>query len=405
MNTRFYIEKRKNEDGRSLEGSRPVFLSVSFSGQRLRIGTGIKVEIHGWDNAKQQVKSSFPDSDAYNQWLESLADAAAEVFTGLSSEGEPVTAEHFLHQFRKMKPEYSGGFFPDLYLFMEINSSRWSTSTYRKVRTFYDHLREFQDHATYRLSYKQMNRSFLEDFVRFYQEKRYRPATIQKSVNILVWFLNWSADKGHHIYREYRNFYKWLDLPAYSSPQKIYLTWEELMAFREAIPENRKMERVRDMFCFMCFTGVRFVEIQALKKGDVAGDRITIRKSSGKERSVPLNKHAKSILQVYESKYYLNNAAFPPISAVTMNKYLKILARHAGLTREVSSGSNPANRVPLYTSLTAGAAVHTFIACALELEIPVEIISSLTGEQHKRRIRSIQSKMAIREISKFNTIG
>ena len=58
--------------------------------------------------------------------------------------------------------------------------------------------------------------------------------------------------------------------------------------------------------------------------------------------------------------------------------------------------------LPLYSCLTAGIAVNTFIRNAIEMEIPVEIISRFTGVQNDSRVRRFKSGLAIEEMRKFN---
>jgi len=261
----------------------PVFMSVSFSGNRVIIGAGIKVDSHGWDPEQQRVKSSYPESTASNAWIETLTDTAALSLKTLQSAQEEPDSEHFRKVFQQLKPKFSSGFFDSYYLFMEANSNRWSTSTYRKVRTIYKHLREFETETGFLISFNNLNASFLEKFVAFYSEKGNSKSTIYKAVNNLVWFLNWATDQGYNVYRDYRNFYKLMSPKVETSRALIYLYWEELMKFREIIPENRRIERVRDIFCFMCFSGVRFSELQALKKEDVGEEEIIVRKNKGKK--------------------------------------------------------------------------------------------------------------------------
>ena len=183
---------------------------------------------------------------------------------------------------------------------------------------------------------------------------------------------------------------------------RIFLQWEEVMKIRNFIPVNRRMERVRDLFCFMCFSGVRFTELQALKKEDIGGEEIIIRKKNGNLRRLPLNKYARALYQAYENKYYLNDTAFPSISAITMNKYLRMIGKGTGLNREVIEASEDGIKVPLYELLTAGIAVNTFIANALELEVPIEIISDFTGVRNDSRVRRIKKDLALEEMKKFD---
>ena len=174
------------------------------------------------------------------------------------------------------------------------------------------------------------------------------------------------------------------------------------MKFREFIPENRRIERVRDIFSFMCFSGVRFSELQALKKEDVGGEEIIVKKNTGKPRRLPLNKYSREIYQAYSNKYYLNNKAFPPISIITMNKYLRLIGKEIGLNREVLGYSEEGVKIPLYERLTAGIAVNTFIANALELKVSAEVISSFTGVRNDSRVRRIMADLAREEMEKID---
>ena len=364
MRTRFYIEKRNDESGKLMIKERPVFMSVSFSGNRLILGTGIKVDLNGWDTERQKVKSIYPDSHSSNAWLEALINTAVSALKAIQNSNTELNSQQFRRVFNELKPKFSSGFFDVFYLFMENSSKRWSVSTYRKVRTIYKHLREFEDHSGYRISFQSVDATFLEKFTVFYSERGNSKSTTHKAINILVWFLNWATDNGYNVYRAYRKFYKAMGPAMESSRSPLYLRWDELMLMRAFVTTNRRMERVRDMFCFMCFSGVRYSELQSLRKEDVGAHEIIIRKKSGNLRRLPLNKYAREIHMAYENKYYLNNSAFPSMSIITMNKYLRIIGKEAGLDREVSTIKGEGSRISVSERLTAGIAVNTFIANA-----------------------------------------
>jgi integrase len=224
-------------------------------------------------------------------------------------------------------------------------------------------------------------------------------------VNTLVWFLNWATDRGFNIYRDYKGFYKMLSTGSESQPRApVYLEWEELMALLGSdIGETRK-ERVRDIFCFSCFTGLRLGELGNLRKEDVTSSMLTVRKSDGPGRQVPLNDYAKGILVKYENRYYRDNVALPPVSPVTVNKYLGILGRELKFTRLVPDPKGERKKRALWEVLTAGAGVQTFIMNAIRLDIPAEIISSFTGVANDQRVRILKHEMAVRQIKKFNEI-
>jgi integrase len=410
MQTRFYIERRKDDSGTLILQERPVFMSVSFHGDRVMLSTGIKTDFHGWDPELQRLKSSYPGSYATNLWLDTLAETADKTWAAIREFPEDPDAERFRRKFQELKPRYSTGFFDVFYLFLESGSSRWSTSTYRKVRTIYKHLREFEDQSGTMISFRDLNGSFLEKFKVFYAEKGNSGSTTHQAVNIIVWFMNWATENGYNVNLDYRRFYKLMrqdqdvGVEIGKSRMHLYLQWDELLKISEFRGDTRKLERVRDLFCFMCFSGLRYSELQALRKEDVGEKEVVIRNSKGKPRRIPLNTHARKIHRIYENKYYLNNTAFPTMSIITMNKYLRMLGKEAGLNRMVMSEDGSYERVPLFELLTAGMAVHTFIANAIELEIPFEVISGFTGVQNDGRVRRIKMDLARKEISKFDPL-
>lgn len=388
MRTRFYIEKRKDTTGKLISTGCPVFMSVTFGGERIIIGTGVKVDMNGWDPDLQKVHTSYLGFRNLNNALESLQKIAVKTMEALNQSGNEVSSAGFRHLFQQLKPRKSSGFFDLFYQFMESNSSSWSSSTYRKVRTLYNLLREFEDQTGYSISFQNLNAQFLERYVKFCSEKGYKQSTIYKTVNNLVWFLNWSTQNGYNVFREYKQFYKLMDSPKQNSQMPLFLSWDELMRLKEYTTVNRKMERVRDLFCFMCFAGLRFTELQNLKKEDMKPGEVVVRKPGGGVRFIPMNKYAEPIHKKYENKFYLNNTAFPSMSIITMNKYLRLIGEDLGLTN--------------YKSLTAGIAVNTFIRNALEMDVPVEIIAWFTGVQNDSRVRKIKSDLAAEEMKKFS---
>jgi site-specific recombinase XerD len=251
------------------------------------------------------------------------------------------------------------------------------------------------------ISFNDMNASFLERFTGYYAQKGYSPTTIRKAVNLLVWFLNWATDHGYNMHREYRKFYRKLE-PLKAAPQQvIFLQWQEVMTIRHFRCEGRKWTRARDLFCFMSFTGIRYSELCRLKKEDVGAEEITVKGNTGKIRKLPLNSHASEIWQVYENKYYLENTAFPVMSIITLNKHLREIGKRAGLERKVRPAIVGDPDVPLYERLTAGVAVNTFIAHALQLDVAPAIISGFTGVQHDSRLQRIRAELARKAMDKY----
>jgi integrase len=378
-------------------------MSVTFGGNRVIIGTGIKVDINGWDAEQQRIQASYPGSQRLNSWLESMQVIAGKTMEALLHSENELSPESFRQLFQRLKPKYSAGFFDLFFQFMESSSSSWSNATYRKVRSLYNLLRQYENQSQTPISFHKLDAKFLEDFIAFCQKKGYQYSTTYKAVNNLVWFLNWATDQGYNVYREYKQFYKLMNAPDEKASFLIFLHWDELMRLKEYKTDNRRMERVRDLFCFMCFAGVRFSDLQRLQREDLKEGEIALKRSGGGTRIIPMNAYALEIRQKYENKYYLNNTAFPSMSIITMNKYLRLMGKDIGLNRMIYSSTVREDGLPLHSRLTAGTAVNTFIKNAIEMEVPIEIISSFTGVQNDSRVRRLKSDLSIEEMKKFDS--
>ena len=403
MRTRFHIEKRKDLAGRLLSADRPVLMSVTFDGNRVIIGTGIKVDINGWDADHQRIQASYPGSQHLNSWLDSMQVIAGKTMEALIHSDKEQSSEGYRQLFQRLKPKYSAGFFDLFFQFMESRSSNWSNATYRKVRSLYNLLRQYEEQSRTAISFHKLDAQFLEDFIAFCKQKDYQYSTTYNAVNNLVWFLNWATDQGYNVYREYKQFYKLMNAPEEIASLPVFLHWDELMRLKEYKSDNRRAERVRDLICFMCFAGVRFSDLQRLKKEDLKEEEIALKRSGRGTRTIPMNAYALEIRQKYENKYYLNNSAFPPMSIITMNKYLRLMGKNIGLNRMIYSSASGENGLPLYSRITAGTAVNTFIKNAIEMDVPIEIIANFTGVQNDSRVRRFKSDLAIEEMKKFDS--
>ena len=276
---------------------------------------------------------------------------------------------------------------------MVESGRQWQYSTYRKVRTIYNHLQEFEKAKDYPLAFNRINRKFLDLFAEFYRERGNNHNTTLKAVNILVWFLNWATYEGYNVFRDYRKFYGILGGAKPTENSKIFLNRDELKLIQSLELADKKLLRTRDLFCLMCYAGLRFSEIQNLKKQDILKDEIVVRTTYKKDRSVRLSPAGVRILKRYENRYFKNDLALPPVSLITFNKHLKVLCEKAGINEMTVSPGSSGKEVYKYRLVTSSVALNTFIADAMEFNIPAEIISGFTGIENSLRYAIIQKEM------------
>jgi integrase len=154
--------------------------------------------------------------------------------------------------------------------------------------------------------------------------------TISKNIATIKVFLQWAYERGFNIYTSYTQF------KCTRKPKNDIVTLLESelnQLYNLNLSKNTRLEKVRDVFCFGCFTGQRWSDISSFRKEDVkdnAWEFISVKTKKGtKVPFVGFAKTAKLILEKYD--YNL-----PQISAQKFNDYLKECGQLAEITSPIT---------------------------------------------------------------------
>jgi integrase len=224
--------------------------------------------------------------------------------------------------------------------------------------------------------------------------------------------LRWAFYKGYNpttIHETFKPKFKGVDGNA---KEVIYLEWEELLhLYSFDFSARPSLSAVRDVFCFCCFTGLRYSDVAKLLRCDIKGNTINIvTQKTVDGLIIELNKYSNEILQKYENIRLPNDAALPVISNVKMNEYLKEMGKIAELNVPQRIVYFKRNRryeetLPKYALLTTHCGRRTFIVNALRLGIPSEVIMKWTGHNDFKAMKpyiKIVDKLKASEMEKFN---
>lgn len=250
----------------------------------------------------------------------------------------------------------------------------------------------------------------------------------------LVKLLNFYVEGGYqnsyinHEFTNLRTFFNYIHLnivdvdkrvanfrPGLKSVKKTvtYLEDEELKRFfsYDFKEEEALYGKVRDMFCFMAGTSLRYSDMQNLDWSNVKDGciDIIIPKTSQTLR-FPLTDMAKRILEKYSGQG--QGKVFPRISDQKMNAYLKQAAKIVGLDREVVgtgiSGSTKTPKVQkIYETITSHDARRTFVVYGLSVGIAPNVIMKFTGHATYESMKpyiSVTSKAALDAVKTMNKV-
>lgn len=285
----------------------------------------------------------------------------------------------------------------------------WTHSTFEKFAAVKNHLKNFRSE----LSFEFFDEEGLTEYVQYLREVReMRNSTIGKQLSFLKWFLRWSFKQGLHSNNAYDTF-----KPKLKDTQKkiIFLTWEELNRLREfkIPPTKQALERVRDVFLFQCFTGLRYSDVFNLRRSDIKGDHIEVTTvKTSDSLIIELNDHSRAILEKYKDVEFENDKALPVITNQKMNDYLKELAELAEINEPVRQTYYKGNEridevTPKYALLGTHAGRRTFICNALALGIPPQVVMKWTGHSDYKAMKpyiDIADDIKANAMSKFNQL-
>lgn len=287
--------------------------------------------------------------------------------------------------------------------------NNWKESTYHKFETVRQLLYTFRPD----LDFPYFDTNGLNDYIQFLcTTKNMRNTTVLNHWGFLKWFLRWSLDKGYHRCRDFECFKPKLRKTA---QKVIFLTNDELKRLQACPIPARKMylERVRDVFLFCCFTGLRYSDVFNLKRSDVKKRSIEITTvKTADSLVIELNDQSRAILNKYKKSTFNDNKALPVISNQRMNVYLKELGQLAALNEPVRRTYFKGNRridevVPKYRLLATHVGRRTFVCNALSLGIPPEVVMKWTGHSDYAAMKpyiDIADKVKASAMRRFNRL-
>jgi integrase len=192
-------------------------------------------------------------------------------------------------------------------------------------------------------------------------------------------FLKWAEDRGYTTNENYKKF-----KASNEHVDIICLSEDELFRIYNAdFSHNKKLDRVRDVFCFGCFTGQRFSDLANIKREDIKGFSWWIRTKKTRDIiEIPLNEFALEILNKYPEQF----KPLPVMSNQKMNDYLKEMGKYLCIDEQITRVRySGAKRIevtePKYNFISSHIARRTFVTLSLEKGMRPETVMTITGHK------------------------
>lgn len=362
----FYLRSNHvNKDGTSA-----IIVRVSIDGERQDWSTKLACEPERWDGKAGKATGRSSKSFEINNRLQDIQTILTNHFYDIQRRHGFVNAEMVRNAYMGITQREESL----LKLYEQhledtkklIGLSK-ANPTYQKYERMYRRVVEFmkKKYNITDIPLREIKYQFIVDLEFFLRtEYGYSQNTTYKCMKFFKQVIN-KAIRAGLITVDPFNGYK-------ISVQRVdrgFLSEDDLKKMMEKEFASKRLEQVRDIFVFACFSGLAYIDLANLRVDNIQkmfDGRlwiVTHRQKTNTKVTVPLLPPAIKILKKYEGKY-LDGQLLPIITNQKLNCYLKEIADICGIEK----------------NLTFHLARHTFATTmTLGKGVPIESVSKILG--------------------------
>jgi integrase len=386
MTVLFYLNKAKTNQ----KGVCPIYCRITFLKKRKQFSTGQFINPVHWNSKTQRASIKEVNSDFINGVLSIIRQNINNAYLRLQLEQDQYEVEDISNLYfgRNGKKEDTLVSYYNKYLakIKRLIGKDIKESTYKKfqyVKGFLESFIQFK-YKTKDIALKRLELLFLEDLEYYLKtEKDLGQSTINKVIQRLRRPVKEAVSEGY-LDKDPFMLYK----AKTTKTDVVFLSPEELQTFENFIFIQPRLQLVKDLFVFCCYTGLAYNELSRLEHKHVQkgfDGKLWIsmkREKTSKDFSIPLLPRAGSLIIKHQSKESL---VFPKISNQKYNSYLKEIAAIIGIEKK----------------LTTHIARKTFASTVLLYnDVPMEIVSELLGHSSMKVTQASYGKIVQKSISK-----
>jgi integrase len=389
MKSSFHLKNPKGEK-ESL-----IYFSAYFKneGKKLIYSTGETILPKEWEfknrmpNDLSGRTTRADNHRTINVQLNRYTDFYIKIINRYIHAEEDITIENIRNEFDKeFKKTKTGSrdFFSvyDKFMTEKINDKTDkanSTSTIKRYEYNKKLLQDFEESKDVKLNFNQIDKKFYNTFINYCTNtKNHSTNTLSRNIGLFKTFMNWAVLNRYTYkldFQEFKNIKKEItDEVALSKEQVVEI-------FNFDFSNNQRLERVRDLFVFGCFTGMRYSNYSKIKKNDIIDSHIKVRdvKDNRKQLNIPLNDYSSYLLKKYDYR-------LPEISNQKFNEYIKEVIKIVGYTENIKKTSKLGNEIietvtPFYERISSHTARRSFITIMKTEKVPDKIIMGFTGHK------------------------
>lgn len=382
----FYLERNK----KNKKGSCPIKCRITYLGKRKEFATGEFVSPEHWVSKKQKARPIKPQNKYVNIQLEIIVSNVKKEFMQLQLKNKDFTVQDIFDAYFKVSEKQRESYLIDYFqqylkkqqrlIGIDLHKGTWKKFEYT-CQLAADFI--WWKYRKKDLPMKQLKLHFLSDFEYYLKTERgQRQITVNKYIQRFRKPIRIALAEGY-LPRDPFALHK----PGRVKKEVVFLTQEELSLLENYTFSQHRLELVKNLFIFCCYTGLAYKEMANLQPAHIQigfdGNKWIkmMRGKTGKIVSVPLLPKAEGILGFYrsDSEYLL-----PRMSNQKINSYLKETADILGIEKRI----------------THHTARKTFASTVLlNNDVPMEIVSELLGHSSIKITQEYYGKIVQRRVS------
>ncbi len=311
------------------EGKCAIMIKVTVDGEYERINSTLTIEPESWDASASKAIGRSSKIAQFNKRIEDMRHVLKEHYYDILNRHGYVIAEMMKNAFIGITAREESllklyeQHLEDTKKLIGISKAN---PTYQKYERMYRRVVEFmkKKYNITDIPLREIKYQFIVDLEFFLRtEYGYSQNTTYKCMKFFKQVIN-KAIRAGLITVDPFNGYK-------ISVQRVdrgFLTEDDLKKMMEKEFASKRLEQVRDIFVFACFTGLAYIDLANLRVDNIQkmfDGRlwiVTHRQKTNTKVTVPLLPPAIKILKKYEGKY-IDGQLMPIITNQKLNCYLK----------------------------------------------------------------------------------
>jgi len=371
-----------------------IYARITVNGKRATISLKRKVLVSDWDVHKNRARGTNQKSRILNSYLDETYNHLFKCYRDLMNEHKLITAQ--VVKARYFGNDENNRSITDIINYHNedmVNKLKWGTqknyyTTQNYISKFLLKLYKTTDLYLRELDYHFIIKfeKYLRDYVPEDHQKPMGNNTVMKHIERFRKIINLSLKLGWIERDPFINFQA-----KFVKNERGFLSLEELQEIENKQFGINRLELVKDLFVFSCYTSLSYIDVIHLTADNICigiDGELWIyykREKTTKPIRIPLLPKAMQIVEKYKSnrKSISQGSIFPKISNQKLNSYLKEIADVCGIKK----------------NLTFHIARHTFATTVtLSNGMPIETVSKLLG--HSRiSTTQIYAKVIERKVS------